>query len=383
MDVKTILVLLIIGHLSTILVIYGYSHKNPTKTLSLYILTQVLFFIAYFLFLIRSLFISPWTIIISNTAIVLAFYAQSATLLNAMNKWNEQIRKKYILFLTPSMLVFYYFSFVKPDENIRVILITALLLLILVYPTLCLIKQQNRSMVHLTITFAYLFSFLSSGVRIINALVSNNGMTFLTPSLNNTLAFINFYLFMIINSIGILLLIKEQDDLKLLEAATFDELTRLYNRRYLLQIFDKTLELHKRNQKPMTIILLDLDHFKKINDTYGHEQGDLVLKIFSETLSQQLRTYDVFSRFGGDEFIFLLPETNVEYGLKIAERVKNEINHLSVNEIKITASQGLYSTVPSADDDFSTFFKRADQALYLSKEAGRDCITVWDKIHIV
>lgn len=160
-----------------------------------------------------------------------------------------------------------------------------------------------------------------------------------------------------------------------------DALTNLFNRRH---ITDVLTGLEKAKEKKYAVILLDLDHFKAINDQYGHESGDIVLKRVANVLKRNTRENDIVGRFGGEEFIFILNFNDLDEVLEVAERcrfqIENEIIVLNtMTEIKITASFGVaLSKYGLGKEDV---IRQADQALYLAKEKGRNLVEVYsDKL---
>ena len=164
--------------------------------------------------------------------------------------------------------------------------------------------------------------------------------------------------------------------------ATIDPLTGLYNRRYFFEVALKEFSRSERASRSISLILLDIDFFKKINDTYGHAAGDHVLKEISTRLLNSLRVSDTACRFGGEEFIALLPETNAESAEKIADRIrvnisKEPIVHSNI-PISTTASfgvsefQGTGSGEIIAEANVDTIINNADLALYRAKETGRN-----------
>lgn len=166
---------------------------------------------------------------------------------------------------------------------------------------------------------------------------------------------------------------KAQKQLKRL--ATTDELTGLDNRRQIIGRLEEEFQRAQRVNEPLSLISLDLDHFKKINDTYGHPFGDTVLQKFAERLRQIVRSYDVVGRVGGEEFLVVAPATDYDEALALAERIVTAIHDAVIKEARgdvfITASAGV--AVMGADDaDYESILKRADEALYQAKTAGRN-----------
>ena len=158
-----------------------------------------------------------------------------------------------------------------------------------------------------------------------------------------------------------------------------DSLTGLLNRKTILEKLQIELERHKRLDSELSIIMCDIDYFKKINDTYGHLAGDYILKKVGEIFRNNLRRYDFAGRYGGEEFLVILPHTNIFTAKKVAERIKLEVEkkifNYGSNKIKITISFGICSSkyVKSLED---IIFK-ADKALYYAKSKGRNRIEVY------
>ena len=168
----------------------------------------------------------------------------------------------------------------------------------------------------------------------------------------------------------------EQNQNELKELSTHDSLTGLLNRREIVRRLDLAFERYKRYQRRFSLLLLDLDHFKDINDTHGHQAGDLLLKTFSLTVSQVIRPVDQFSRYGGEEFIILMPEIDAESARVMAERIRSLVESLEIElvgekKLKFTVSIGV-AGVSERDQDWEATVRAADKALYTAKNAGRN-----------
>ena len=166
---------------------------------------------------------------------------------------------------------------------------------------------------------------------------------------------------------------------KLLELSVKDELTGLYNRRYIHDDISKRIASFARYNTPFSIAFIDIDYFKKINDRYGHDAGDEVLKALSDLVQSELRNSDIFARFGGEEFIAVFPNTSKKDAAVFVERLRNTIQEQRVEttsgSIAFTISIGLTEVIES-DKAFDTIVKRADEALYIAKEKGRNCLVI-------
>ena len=166
----------------------------------------------------------------------------------------------------------------------------------------------------------------------------------------------------------------EKGQARIIAMMRTDPLTGLANRRFFLEILDKAMPFAVRHQQPLAIIMADLDHFKNINDNFGHDAGDRVLKAFAKLLTDSVRKEDLPTRYGGEEFMLLLPGTDCEQAAVLAERLRRSLENLDISGIdrRMTASFGV--TQFQAGDTPETFTKRADEALYEGKELGRNLV---------
>ncbi|GIX41852.1 MAG: hypothetical protein KatS3mg129_1585 [Leptospiraceae bacterium] len=153
--------------------------------------------------------------------------------------------------------------------------------------------------------------------------------------------------------------------------AIFDELTKVYNRRFILHIFQKELERAKRHKHELCIILFDIDNFKRINDVMGHLTGDKVLKLFSKVVKDNIRTEDSFGRIGGEEFLLILPETPIYKTIYLLERIRDILSEISGEKMFFTFSTGI-AGYPQHADDQTTLLHLADKALLRSKLDGKN-----------
>lgn len=172
---------------------------------------------------------------------------------------------------------------------------------------------------------------------------------------------------------------KELEDAKkeLEKIASIDELTNIFNRRVFFEIAHKYYTLALRAKQPITFMMLDIDFFKLVNDTYGHQAGDELLKEFSINIKNTIRESDVFGRIGGEEFGIVLKNISIKNALVMAQKIKFNIENMdfmySGEYIKITTSIGITQNIES-DTNIQDLYKRADKALYTAKENGRNKI---------
>jgi diguanylate cyclase (GGDEF)-like protein len=165
---------------------------------------------------------------------------------------------------------------------------------------------------------------------------------------------------------------------KLQKMAEIDPLTEMFNRRYFLETFEQELINAKVRKQPISLIMFDLDRFKKINDRYGHQAGDVLLRNVSNICRSSVRSNDTLGRYGGEEFLILLPNTTLQEAVEVGERIRKNIENLNVifnsRHLKITASLGIAGILRTQDENVDQFIKFADNALYEAKKSGRNCI---------
>jgi diguanylate cyclase (GGDEF)-like protein len=163
--------------------------------------------------------------------------------------------------------------------------------------------------------------------------------------------------------------------LRLEQLVLTDPLTGVPNRRYLLQAGEQEFSRTRRYQRPLSILMIDIDYFRNINNDYGHDVGDKALKLVATTIQQCLRSVDEFGRFGGEEFVVLLPETKIEDALSAAERIRQSVAQipLELESIprQITVSIGVAEFI-NTDESLEQLLKRADEALFKAKDQGRN-----------
>lgn len=167
---------------------------------------------------------------------------------------------------------------------------------------------------------------------------------------------------------------------KIKNLVTEDPLTGVYNRRFVNHVFDLAVLKANREKTPLCCIMMDIDHFKRVNDTYGHQAGDLVLTGVGKTLKEISRDYDTPARYGGEEFLCLLPETTLDDAVAIAERIRGAVKKLVITfgeqELRCTMSLGVAELVSELADTTDKIISQADKALYQAKENGRDRVVI-------
>ncbi|MEL6789450.1 MAG: diguanylate cyclase, partial [Pseudomonadota bacterium] len=168
-----------------------------------------------------------------------------------------------------------------------------------------------------------------------------------------------------------------------LEMAVTDQLTGLYNRRYLASHLSAMFDRAYWTGRALSVLILDIDHFKAINDTFGHDAGDEVIRAFADRITHAIRGIDLACRYGGEEFLIAMPDTDMNFAHIVAERLRQDIagDKVAVNSgrdrVEVTVSIGIASTEDGAEDDNAQkLIKRADEALYAAKQSGRNRVNL-------
>ncbi|MDD2899784.1 MAG: diguanylate cyclase [Desulfuromonadaceae bacterium] len=178
---------------------------------------------------------------------------------------------------------------------------------------------------------------------------------------------------------------KLQDDLKrsnelLLELSNTDHLTGLFNRRYMMEALEKEVQRCIRKSGNLSLILLDIDHFKQVNDRFGHLQGDAVLQKVALQLQKELRSYDCAARYGGEEFVAILPDSTLHESVLVAERIRLAVHGTAYSgplaELNLTVSLGVARFSQGQCHSIDDFIKFADDALYRAKKNGRNRVEI-------
>ena len=195
-------------------------------------------------------------------------------------------------------------------------------------------------------------------------------------------AYLTGYLLMIVNGFGFLLLCKQRDDARMARLASTDCLTGLPNRHGFLERAERARLAAQRQRHPLALMMIDIDHFKQINDRWGHASGDDALKVFARTARDVMREHETIGRLGGEEFAMMLPGVDIDAAVQAAQRLRRAVRAATVitsgPSYTMTVSIGVVVLDPN--EDLSAALARADHALYAAKRAGRDRVEVGDPV---
>ncbi|WP_253809436.1 GGDEF domain-containing protein [Vibrio sp. RE88] len=271
-----------------------------------------------------------------------------------------------------------YFTFFMPSTNARVILMTMFVSGMCFISILANQKGKSADIApsKLLLSTGLATQGLYNLFRFVWTLFEERIDDFMLSGTAHQLAFISTLLMIIFVGFSVTWMLTGRLVATIYDTSIKDELTQLYNRRALEELLPKEMARSNRHGQPLSVLLLDIDHFKKVNDTYGHQAGDRVLRTTGKLLILQTRKDDLSFRYGGEEFLVLLPNTDVEKAVIVAEKLREAIKRarmLPSNVDSCTASFGV--TQFNGEDDWQTAIERADQALYSAKENGRNQVT--------
>ncbi|WP_198158793.1 GGDEF domain-containing protein [Robertmurraya korlensis] len=318
-----------------------------------------------------------FTISISNTLLFLGTSFEMIALLKLMNVFSKKLKTVYSIMTISNLVAFHLAILFFNTESNRIAIAsfgTAMLMLLPVYH---LVYRRETSRLRRIMGLFYLFLALALFGRGIVTLFSSYSWSFFNPGYFQTLSFIGLYLVMLIGNTGFILILKEQADEELIRLASYDDLTGALNRRVFFSEAEKCISACLKDEKPISLLLFDIDHFKKINDKYGHDVGDHVLRELSSKIHEYLGKGNYFSRFGGDEFAILLPETDEQQSMKVAREIGKRIEKESLIEwnFSYTLSMGILTTVPTIDTELEMMYIACDKALYEAKRNGRNGVS--------
>lgn len=265
------------------------------------------------------------------------------------------------------------FTYLEDSVNARIIAVSLIVSMQCIYISKTLLSAHNWA--NITLSIGYLLFALFFFIRATLTLFEDPLSDFMQAGFLHSLSIVIFELLVAVTAFGFVWIVSHRVQMILSDQASHDPLTKVLNRRALEEVVNTELSRSIRNHLPLSLIMLDIDHFKHVNDTYGHGQGDNVLVQLAEVLMRNTRQYDSIARIGGEEFIILLPETTIDQANTMAENLRLKIaehNYSSQNEvIKVTASFGI-TELGLEKDSWLKILERADKGLYKAKTSGRN-----------
>lgn len=374
MDIKTLLLALALGNLSLCAALFFFEYeRKQTLSLSTWAVAKQCQAGAWLLLYLRGTLPDLLSVGVGNALLFAGMALDAAAL------WELAGRPIWRRYLAPALalavLVFLGAYLGELDKAIRAAAGALIVAGFFLTGVLALaLRWRHGTMLRrfLVVTMALLS--LAVAARGLLAVLAPDGWGWVSGLMIQWLGLAVLYLMMLTNAFGYLLLTRESLQGELARLETVDTVTDVPNRRGFYQALTPWMALARRPGMPTALIVLNLDHFKRVNDSYGHPVGDTVLKTMVDVCKKQLRDSDLMGRLGGAEFAIQLPRTALPDALMVAERIRNAVaSHPVKTEravINLTASLGV--TTIRAEDSTVSLFKRADEALQQAKQAGRN-----------
>jgi diguanylate cyclase (GGDEF)-like protein len=369
-DIRTVLFLLSLGNLSAagLLLVYG-RHLHESRT-SLLAFSKCLQGLAWLLLGLRGLAPDALSVLFGNILLYCGFWYE-AECVRALDQpapagrglWRAMASIAGLVLITAALV---------PQPNLRMAVASLGAALAFAVCGLRLLRGGlSSSALRRLLGWAYLLGAATMLLRLA-ASAADPEATLLTSGAMLTFSYPPLFLMMIAGTVGLLLLLKEGADRELARLATRDPLTGAPNRRALIEAGGRLMAQARRDGQSLGVLMLDIDRFKLVNDTRGHAVGDLVLRDLARVLHDSLRPYDAYGRFGGEEFVAVLPRAGRADALAAAERIRAAVEKSRpVADLTYTVSIGVAWGPPGADG-LDPLLILADQAMYRAKAEGRN-----------
>jgi diguanylate cyclase (GGDEF)-like protein len=374
-DIKTLIYLFIFGNLFILLLITNYRSTATRDTAStLFIRSKRVQLLYWCSLLLWDYIPQAVSIPLSNLLILGGTCLEVIALLLMMGILVRRIKQYYITLSILSSLSFGIIALFFNHSSWRIACASLWSIMFVIYPAYHLTANKEGTPLRkiLGLLF-YGFAVIMLG-RTLVALIWEPEMTLFSMNLSQILYYLGMYLLLIAGAASFILLSNEHSYVKLKRIASYDELTGILNRGAFFQEAELMLEKAVRGQESISFLLLDLDHFKEVNDTYGHDTGDAVLEDFALTIKDNLGNSDLFGRLGGEEFAVILYGQDERNCDQKAEVLRDEVMKSSTHKIPLgrTVSIGVITIRPDQDSSINKLYKLSDKALYQAKEEGRN-----------
>lgn len=386
MDNKTLLIALGIIAISYTIFFGLLGTRRKDKTLFVFTLG----YLSAFFLVILTYFQTEWSKFFGVILLNIIYFILLFTLTGGFKVrfGLPLINKKIIIHFIIFILFLLFFTYIIPHFSVRII-ISSIMSIVVIYDnyadSIKAIKTNTPALKKIADSVLIIF-FIVSLARIIYACITFQSEGVLIEQTSFTTV-TNIFMFITLNLWAMIILsldymqflmkLHEQNDL-LSKIALKDSLTGLYNRHFLEQEITRYFEISKSNQQPLSFIMFDLDNFKIVNDVFGHDYGDEVLKIVADTTLDNIRPSDIAVRWGGEEFLVILPNTDIKSAENAAEILRSKVQEaLNDKNGKVTISLGV--TEYNDHDSGLSWFRRADYGLSQAKKTGKNKVVIWPK----
>ncbi|MCH4889542.1 GGDEF domain-containing protein [Acidaminobacter sp. JC074] len=379
LDSKSMIGILIWMNISLSLITWGYHIKREVivdkQVLALFSYAKFFQGLAWFLMFERAFLSMILSRYLANSLLFIGFFIETIVMFKVV----RELSRKNILIQTGLLIIaLAVFNFMprEIDSSIYVVVASAITLAIFVYPTTVYSFRKNQTAFVRFIGVSYLMFCIVMVLRMTTSYFSQTHL--FSINLVQHLSFILLILLATISGPGFLLIQKEQTDLQLKNLANLDDLTKISNRRYFMNRADQMIAEHARYNQVLSLVFIDIDNFKQVNDVYGHHFGDEVLKHLAGILKGNIRGDDLACRYGGEEFVIMLSDTDLDGAIAVVNHIRDHIRkeRLSIEDFSYTISVGIHSQIPDENELYS-MIKKSDEAMYKAKQAGKNRYVVF------
>lgn len=380
-DIKTFMLVLAIGNFAFAMLLAGYARSGGSNSaIALWQWAKLVQGCAHLLGWLRPDWPIVWLAIAANTTLVAGVALEAAAYCEFLGFRNW--RRTLFPATLAAIAVYVSGRLGGASPSSLAVIMSVIIGTLSGAVALALLNPRNgNSVLQRIIGINNLIFFAAMMMRAWTG-ISSGTLTVFTPAAVQTFTYVTGYALMIVNGFGFLLMCKEADDRKMAQLATVDSLTGVFNRRAFFELSAAARILASRQRHKIALMMLDLDHFKSLNDRFGHAAGDQALCAFATAAQGALREPDILARLGGEEFAVTLPATDLAGAIQAAERVRYAVGVAPLPEgcgdFALTVSIGV--VMVDVDEDINAALARADRALYAAKAAGRNRVMVGDPL---
>jgi len=381
-DIRTLLGILFWSNLFLAAVILTFNIITKTEQDKEYIkkaiITRFSFAVTYFLLLLGYFLPRIISVNLGTSLLFFSLYLDAHLLLlfsSGDGKARQVVMK---IILAAGIIVFNVLEIIFASDTIRAITSTSIILAMYSVPIVLIMNKAN-SRFKRAVGIFYIFFIVTLFPRMIVPM-SEIGTSPHENAITQSAVYLALVIITVVGTIIVLLFIKERNDAMLENMAMYDQLTQIPNRRSFFINGNMLFLKCQREKRELALMFMDIDFFKKINDGYGHDFGDVVLKRFATVLKESARQYDLLCRYGGEEFLVMLQSDEPKIAQTLAQRIMERLKSESFDEypdFRFTISVGIAASIPGSEDTLDGFIKNADTALYEAKNNGRNRIELF------
>lgn len=378
MDTKTLMLANMVGNIAVVFFMLAYNRNHLNKVNREHFISQVMFAIA-FIFFNASYFwmgFDALSTILGNIGMIYGSAFIMISVIRFCEHMSPSLKIKILMVSTVLAILSTAFRIIPNFSNLRIGIVTLTIAVYLTVSSIYLLKNKKKSHLQSVVAYAFIFVALTHYYRTWEAFDFSRIYTLETPQLGNSLAMIGMYIYLIISGSGVIMVSKEASDEKLYRAATYDGLTGCLNRQSIVTMAQNIIDNNQSTDQVIALVMVDIDHFKSLNDDFGHDVGDEMLIRFTKTIMDNMKPEDLLGRYGGDEFILLMRDESCEKIQSRCEAMRYAIEISGDESIYYTATFGVACLTSDIKFNFDHFAKVADHALYKAKTKSRNAVYV-------